>query len=111
MISVSTSPKRIENLYLRHESTRSGYRVAVIDLRVLQRLGIAYGSTTTDLGFKHQVRDGAEKVQYATATHHLVHGWLPSRSIMGMLTLDQFDSLLSNAGIDSGYRGKLHHAV
>ncbi|KAH7247254.1 uncharacterized protein BKA55DRAFT_676723 [Fusarium redolens] len=50
-ISISTSPRRLWNFVGKHKSTTQ--KIVVIDLRVLQRLGIAYGSTTDDLGFRN----------------------------------------------------------
>jgi hypothetical protein len=48
-ISISTSPRRIWNITIDEKKPgRADQRIAVLDLRVLERLGIAYGSTTFD---------------------------------------------------------------
>ena len=88
-ISLYDSPRRLWNI-ARHTK---GSRIAVIDLRVLDRLGIAYASTTTDLGF--------HGVSFATNSHLLVKGWLPARSILGFLAFSQFERLLQIANIDT----------
>jgi hypothetical protein len=73
-------------------------KIAVIDLRVLQRLGIAYGSTTDDLGFRNI---GDNRTEYATKHHILVAGWIPNRSILGFLSRESFNELLKEARIDT----------
>jgi hypothetical protein len=72
----------------------------VIDLRVLKRLGIAHGSTTEDLGFRHQNKTYGTGTEFATKHHILVLGWLPSRSIAGVLSMEQFEKLLGESDID-----------
>ncbi len=66
----------------------------MIDLRVLRRLGIAYGSTTDDLGFRHS------EVQYVTKHYALVLGWLPPQCICGRLSTKGFKALLEQSQID-----------
>ncbi|KAI3567895.1 hypothetical protein IWW34DRAFT_839166 [Fusarium oxysporum f. sp. albedinis] len=95
-ISISTSPLRLWNFVGQHMSTTQ--KIAVIDLRVLQRLGIAYGSTTDDLGFRNIGDNGTE---YATKHHILVAGWIPNRSILGFLSRESFNKLLKEARIDT----------
>ncbi|KAK0368282.1 hypothetical protein CLIM01_14360 [Colletotrichum limetticola] len=50
-ISVSTSPRRIPNL-TKYDVSSQCQKIAIIDLRILRRLGIAYGSTRNDLDFR-----------------------------------------------------------
>lgn len=95
-ISISTSPRRLWNFVGHHMSTTQ--KIAVIDLRVLQRLGIAYGSTTDDLGFRNI---GDNRIEYATKHHILVAGWIPNRSILGFLSRESFNELLKEARIDT----------
>lgn len=75
-ISLTTSPLRIWNL-----AGKRGFKdqkIMVIDLRVLQRLGIPFGSTTDDLGFSGT---GVTKTKYAAKHHVMVAGWIPPHSI------------------------------
>ena len=51
-ISISTSPRCTWNWVVKKES-KARQTIAIVDLRVLRRLGIAYGSSTDDLGFRH----------------------------------------------------------
>jgi hypothetical protein len=99
-ISVSVSPRRIWNIVMERE-TKARQKIAVIDLRVLRRLGIAYGSTTHDFGFSHYNPDNGTGAKFATKYHHLVLGWLPARSISGFITCSQFRSLLKRSEIDT----------
>jgi hypothetical protein len=48
--------------------------IAVIDLQVLRRLGIAYGSSTDDLGFRHLNKTNGTGTLFATKHHILVLG-------------------------------------
>lgn len=91
LISISTSPKRINDFYFR-QNELSTQRIAVIDLQVLECLGISYGSTTQD--FKLWV-------EHAYDHHYLVHGWLPSRCIVGLLDPDQSDALMWESDIET----------
>lgn len=89
-ISISTSPRRLWNIVSKGGSEGSP-KIAVIDLRILRRLGIAFGSTTDDLGFR---------IEYATKHHLLVVGWVPTRSILGFLSTTRFHSLLQASQIN-----------
>lgn len=101
-ISISTSPRRIWNFL--DGTTPTDMRIAVIDLRVLDRLGIAYGSTTDDLGFGNI---NGNRTEYATKHHVLVMGWIPSRSILGLLSTQSFKELLQESRFDiSGATGR-----
>ncbi|KAL2208258.1 hypothetical protein CC79DRAFT_1334029 [Sarocladium strictum] len=95
-ISISTSPRRLWNLV--HKRRPKEKKLAVIDLRVLQRLGIAYGSTTDDLGFRNT---GMNRTEYATKHHVLVLGWIPRRSMLGFISSETFAGLLEEAHIDT----------
>ncbi|KAF7551837.1 hypothetical protein G7046_g7602 [Stylonectria norvegica] len=94
-ISVSTSPRRLWNL-LDKKNSQACQTIAVIDLRILRRLGIAYGSTTDDLGFQYRNR-----TEFATKHHALVLGWIPSHSILGFLSNAEFRELLHESQIDT----------
>lgn len=94
-ISLSTSPRRVQN-FVKGWGT-GDQTIAVIDLRILGRLGIAYGSTT-DLGFSST---GTGRTTYATKHHVLVAGWIPYRSVLGFLSLKGFNELLGEARIDT----------
>jgi hypothetical protein len=100
-ISISTSPLRswdFTNSVL-FRGKRGDLKVAVIDLRVLQRLGIAYGSTTEDLKIATHNSHQDVGTKYATKHHVLVLGWLPSRSIKGFLSIARFEELLGESSI------------
>lgn len=94
-ISITTSPRRLLNIIY---SGSTGQEVVVIDLRVCQRLGIAYGSTTDDLGFHNM---GANRTEYATKHHILVVGWIPRCSILRVFSTETFKELLEDAQIDT----------
>lgn len=94
-ISISTSPRRLWNLLNKWGATKQ--EIVVIDLRVLQRLGIAYGSTKDDLGFSNT---GMKRTAYATKHHVLVLGWIPCRSVLGFISRETFEELLEEAHID-----------
>jgi hypothetical protein len=101
-ISISTSPRRIYNLVNRTrrniaEQKNPDPKIAVLDLRVLRRLGIAYGSSTEDLRFHHSTG-----TDFATKHHILVLGWLPPQSILGFLSIEKFEALLKASQIDKG---------
>lgn len=64
-ISISTSPRRTHNL-LRNFDRRMVDKIAVIDLRVLRRLGIPLKST------EHMV------ASWSTEHYYLVQGWVPA---------------------------------
>lgn len=94
-ISLSTSPRRVWNFV---KGLGPGDQtIAVIDLRILGRLGIAYGSTT-DLDF---LSTGPDRTAYVTKHHFLVAGWIPCRSVLGFLSLKDFKELLEEAQIDT----------
>lgn len=95
-ISLSTSPRRLWNLVDKWGSKNQ--KIAVIDLRILRRLGIAYGSTTDDLGFDNT---GPNKTEFATRHHFLVVGWIPRQSILGFLSKGNFRKLLKEGQIDT----------
>jgi hypothetical protein len=103
-ISTSTSPRRIWNLVNRslHKSDR---RVAVIDLRVLSRFGLAYGSCTDDLGFHHYNPMNETGAKFATKHHVLVLGWLPPQCILGFLSIKQLETLLERSQIEKSSSG------
>lgn len=92
-ISISLSPRRMWNI-VRKRETKVRQKIAVIDLRVLKRLGIAYGSTTDELGFSHYNPRSGTGTTFATEYHHLVLGWLPARSILGFISCSQFEGVL-----------------
>lgn len=104
-ISISTSPRRIWNIVLAIKDTdlvrAAQQKIAVIDLRVLRRLGIAYGSSTDDLGFHHFNRTKDTGTKFATKHHILVLGWLPPQCILGFLSIKQFEALLEQFQIDT----------
>ncbi|KAH6685859.1 hypothetical protein F5X68DRAFT_232837 [Plectosphaerella plurivora] len=92
-ISITTSPRRLWNFITRTPWKFSeDIRIAVIDLRVLTRLGIAFGST------KGNGRDelGLNSTKYATKHHLLVAGWIPSQAIKGLLSIGQLRGLMAN---------------
>jgi len=103
-ISISTSPRRIWNLAIKN-LVRADQKIAVLDLRVLRRLGIAYGSSTDDLGFHHLNKTNGTGTMFATKHHMLVLGWLPPPSILGFLTIKQFEALLEQGQIDRSSSG------
>jgi hypothetical protein len=84
---------------------RADQKIAVIDLRVLRRLGIAYGSSTDDLGFRHLNKTAGTGTMFATKHHILVLGWLPPRSILGFLSIKQFEALLKQFQINNSRSG------
>lgn len=101
-ISISTSPLRLWNLVKYNvKCGRKDQHIAVIDLRVLRRLGIGYGSTTEDLKFSHLNKSNGTGTQGATKHHVLVLGWLPPSSILGFLSIEKFRSLLVESQIDT----------
>ncbi|KAL2069034.1 hypothetical protein VTL71DRAFT_15372 [Oculimacula yallundae] len=114
-VSISTSPGRTWNyinyINKKQEVTKTPVlpkaQVAIIDLRVLRRLGIAYGSTTTDLGFKHYNKSNDTGVKYATKHHALVIGWLPRQCILGFVSISQFENLLVQSDISSTHEEDL----
>ncbi|CAH0046240.1 unnamed protein product [Clonostachys solani] len=73
-------------------------KIMVIDLRVLQKLGIPFGSTTDDLGFSGT---GVIKTKYAAKHHVMVAGWIPPHSIAGYLPVTNFKDLLEATQIDT----------
>ncbi|RDW56483.1 hypothetical protein BP5796_13124 [Coleophoma crateriformis] len=95
-----TSPRRIWNFVIR-KPVKADQKIAIIDLRVLRRLGIAYGSSTDDLGFRPLNKTYGTGTMFATKYHLLVLGWLPPRSILGFLSIDQFEALLEQSHIDN----------
>ncbi|KAI0891735.1 hypothetical protein F4806DRAFT_506404 [Annulohypoxylon nitens] len=101
-ISISKSPRLMWNHaelnYKHHEKLK----IAVIDLRILRRLGIAYGSTTDDLGII---------TEYTTKHHVLVVGWLPCHSILGLLSYEEFTQLLQKSHIDLSHKDKISPTV
>ncbi|RDL30366.1 uncharacterized protein BP5553_10244 [Venustampulla echinocandica] len=99
-ISISTSPRRIWNLATRNPG-RVDQKIAVIDLRVLKRLGIAYSSSTEDLGFRHLNETNGTGTIFATKHHILVLGWLPPHCILGLLSIKQFEASLKQSQIDN----------
>ncbi|RDW58635.1 hypothetical protein BP6252_13111 [Coleophoma cylindrospora] len=99
-ISISTSPRRIWNFAIR-KPVKADQKIAIIDLRVLRRLGVAYGSSTDDLGFRPLNKTYGTGTMFATKYHLLVLGWLPPRSILGFLSIDQFEALLKQSHIDN----------
>lgn len=103
-ISISTSPRRIWNLAIKNHD-RVDQKIAVLDLRVLRRLGIAYGSSTDDLGFEHLNKTNGTGTMFATKHHILVLGWLPPCCILGFLSIKQFEALLEQAQIDNSSSG------
>ena len=106
-ISVSLSPRRLWNI-VRGKEAKTPQKIAVIDLRMLKRLGIAYGSTVDNFGFSHYNPHTGDGIAYATRYHHLVLGWLPARSILGFISSSQFEVLLRRSQIDTSLeRGKL----
>jgi hypothetical protein len=103
-ISISTSPRRTWNWVVKKES-KARQTIAVVDLRVLRRLGIAYGSSTDDLGFRHFNETYGTGTKWATKHHILVLGWLPSRSMLGFLSYAQFEGLLKQSQINTSETG------
>lgn len=99
-ISISTSPRRIWNI-VNKQLAKANQKIAVLDLRVLRRLGIAYGSSTDDLGFHHCNRSKGTGTKFATKHHILVLGWIPPPCILGLLSIKQFEALLKEAQIDN----------
>lgn len=95
-ISTSTSPSRISNIIGKYQFEHR--KIAVIDLRVLDRLGIAYGSTTDDLGFDN-------RTEFATKHHVLVVGWIPARSILGLLSEKGFKESIKESQIGVSLEG------
>jgi hypothetical protein len=98
-ISISLSPRRIWNIVFKED--KALYKIAVIDLRVLKRLGIAYASTTDDLHFSPRDDRRGTGTTYATKHHYLVHGWLPPRSILSVLSCTEFERLLKASQINT----------
>lgn len=94
-ISLSTSPRRLWNLVKKWEPRDQ--TIAVIDLRILERLGIAYGSTA-DLDLRST---GPNRTEYVTKHHILVVGWIPRRSVLGLLSTKNFNELLEETQIDT----------
>ncbi len=103
-ISISTSPKRSWNWYIR-ANDNAQKNIAVIEIRILRRLGIAYGSSTQDLGFKHLNKVHGTGTLFATKHHYLVLGWIPSRSILGILSSAQFEGLFQESDISTDPEG------
>jgi hypothetical protein len=99
-ISISSSPRRIWNIVLKKQANVR-QKIAVIDLRVLRRLGIAYGSNTDDLGFYNFNKHDGTGTKFASRHDFLVLGWLPSSSILGILSCMQFEGLLKRSQIDT----------
>ncbi|KAI9730921.1 MAG: hypothetical protein M1818_007995 [Claussenomyces sp. TS43310] len=104
-ISISTSPRRIWNLATKN-LLKAKQRIAVIDLRVLSRLGIAYGSSTDDLKLRHWNQKYETGTKFATKHHTLVLGWLPPVSILGFLSIEQFEALLKQSQIDDSKKSE-----
>lgn len=72
-ISISTSPRRTWNYLLRNRKKNArNQEVALIDLRVLKRIGIALGSCTEDLGFEYYNSNLGSGTIFATRQHFLV---------------------------------------
>ncbi|KAI1461767.1 hypothetical protein F4805DRAFT_244590 [Annulohypoxylon moriforme] len=102
-ISISTSPLRALNVAnWRRDISKDQQlpKIAIIDLRILGRLGIAHGSTINDLGFTHHNKRQGTGTKYATEHHRLVVGWLPCCSILGILSYEQFIKLLVDSNMD-----------
>jgi hypothetical protein len=97
-ISISTSPRQIWNLDTKSRE-RADQNIAVLDLRVLRRLGITCGSMG-DLGFRiHNALNGTRTL-FATRHHVLVLGWVSKSCFLGILSIQQFKMLLEQAQID-----------
>jgi hypothetical protein len=79
----------------------------VIDLGVLRRLGIAYGSSIDDLGFRHRNETNGAGTNFATEHYILVLSWLPRQCILGFLSTKQFEALLEQSQIDNSSSGTL----
>jgi hypothetical protein len=94
-ISIMTSPKRLWNIMKKFDQGKNA--IAIIDLRVLKRLGIPYGSTKgngrSELGLYGK--------GFATEEELLVAGWIPSQAIKGFLSYKQFKDLLTKNGIEN----------
>jgi hypothetical protein len=106
-ISMSLSPRRMWNIVRKREA-KVRQVIAIIDLRVLKRLGIAYGSTTDELGFSHYNPGNGTGTMFATKYHHLVLGWLPARAILGFISCSEFKGVLADSHIDTSTEtGKL----
>lgn len=48
---------------------KAGQKIAIVAMRVLRRLGIAYGSSTDDLGFRHLNKNNETGALFATKHH------------------------------------------
>ena len=102
-ISISLSPRRIWNIVVKREP-KTRQMIAVIDLRVLKRLGIAYGSTISDFKLSHYNPYEGTGTMFATENHYLVFGWLPARSILGFISCNRFKDLLERSQIDTSLK-------
>ncbi|KAK0101134.1 hypothetical protein ONS95_012885 [Cadophora gregata] len=92
------------NLFIKHQYI-SNRKIAVIDLRVLRRLGIGSGSSTEDFGFRHHNKRTGTGTPYATKHHILVLGWLPPQCILGFLSIGHFEKLLARSHINNSRSG------
>lgn len=90
--SISTSPRRTLN-YLATTTRDEKIKIAVLDLRILDKLGIPNEKMTG--------RGGS----YGTKHHIIAPGWIPARSILGFLTVGAFDGLLKVSGISMAPKG------
>lgn len=93
-ISITISPKRLWNI-MRFDRWKND--IAIIDLRVLNRLGIAYGSTRGN----GQGELGLDSNSFATKEELLVAGWIPSQAIKGFMSYNQFERLLTKHGFEN----------
>lgn len=59
-------------------------------MRLMERLGVRYADTRAELGL-----EGG----YATMYHLVVHGWVPSRCILGTVSGVLFAKLYRSSGI------------
>lgn len=78
--SLATSPLRIWSLADKWGIKTQG--ILIIDLRVWQRLGIPFGSTTEDLGF---CGTGMTKTKYGAKHRVAATGWNPAHSMADFL--------------------------
>lgn len=99
LISICRSPRRFWNIARQHSNGGADCTVTMIDMRLMERLGIRYADTFSELGCHSK---------YATHYHVVVQGWIPSRCILGTISGAQFDKLYRGSGISHASQSYIH---
>jgi hypothetical protein len=97
LISMTRSLVRLRNI-MSDQSEDNSHSVAIVNLPLLKKLGIGYADVKSDLKCKSR---------YACRHYFVVHGWIPSRCSLGVLTASQFKELYHSSNMPTALSKEL----